>query len=557
MLEIIKRDGVLKNFDARFYRKDKSVFWARYSARIYPDKGWIEGVAEDITELKEAEDKRAELHRRLETLIGNLDGIVYRCKNDREWTMEYISQGCLRLTGYTPEELIDNKVLSFNDIIHPDYREFAWELWQKTLPEHRHVTLEYPIITKDGIIKWVWEHGCGVYDENDEVIALEGYITDITERKQAEEAMRESELRFSTIFHTSPMAIALTSLQNNSLMDVNEAWELLTGYSRKEALENPAFYVNLWVDLQERSRLIETLNNQSIAKDEVKIRRKTGEILDVMMLATVIEISDEKFLLSMGEDITDRKKMEENIRKLNAELENRVLERTAQLEASNKELEAFSYSVSHDLKAPLRAIQGFGKILFEENAEKLSDEGKRILTIILDEANRMGQLINDLLSFSRLNQMPFEKVKVDLVQLAREEYQEHLRLEPQRTVQFNCADLPMVEGDQAMLRIVLSNLISNALKFTRERNPAIIDLGYLIQDKKTVFYLKDNGIGFNNLFADKLFGVFQRLHSAKEYEGTGIGLSLVKRIITRHGGNVWAEGEIDKGATFYFTLGNN
>jgi len=258
-----------------------------------------------------------------------------------------------------------------------------------------------------------------------------------------------------------------------------------------------------------------------------------------------------KAMLSAYEDL---KRAEDALRTLNKELDLRIRERTAQLEASNKELEAFSYSVSHDLRTPLRAINGFGQILTEDYSSMLDPEGQRLLGVISSETRRMGHLIDDLLSFSRLGRQEMESGKIEMTELVENVFKELAGLSPERIIQFECKKLPPARGDIAMIRVALTNLISNAIKFTHPRNPAVIEIGGIVENGETIYYVKDNGVGFDMKYAEKLFGVFQRLHSGEVFEGTGVGLSLVQRIIHRHGGRIWAESKVNEGATFFFTL---
>lgn len=291
-----------------------------------------------------------------------------------------------------------------------------------------------------------------------------------------------------------------------------------------------------------------------ISEDITERKRQETQILAARSaLQRLLAEADQsrRALLSVVED---QKIAEEQIQKLNAELEQRIIERTAQLQAANKELEAFAYSVSHDLRSPLRAVDGFSRILLEEYEDKLDAEGKRLLNVVRTNTQRMDQLITDLLTLSRITRGEMQFSRIDMTALVHTVYHEIASSETQGAISFSVAHLPDAFGDPTLLRQAWSNLLSNATKYTMPKTERRIEIGSYAEDGMNVYFVKDNGVGFDPAYTHKLFGVFQRLHTTAEFEGNGVGLAIVQRIIHRHGGRVWAEGQVNQGATFYFAL---
>lgn len=331
-------------------------------------------------------------------------------------------------------------------------------------------------------------------------------------------------------------------------IDNAELMAQISAMLRLKAWEDERLSENERLEMLVRKR---TADLEHELKERIKAEeelQRTIQELEQSQLAA-IALSEE-----LSREMEERIQAENAVKLLNAELEQRVMFRTAQLEASNKELEAFSYSVSHDLRAPLRAINGFARILLDDYSGSLDEEGKRILHILQDNARNMSKLIDDLLDFSRLQRQELLRSPIPMNDLVSEVYRELSSLEPTGNIRCTIHPLPEIQGDESMIRQVWRNLISNAMKFSMPRDIRIIEIGALKKEGSTIFYVKDNGIGFDMKYAGKIFGVFQRLHSAAEFEGTGVGLALVQRIINRHNGRIWTESEPGSGACFYFTL---
>jgi PAS domain S-box-containing protein len=329
------------------------------------------------------------------------------------------------------------------------------------------------------------------------------------------------------------------------------------GYTEAEALGRNVREIVAEPDREAALTLIQKIKQGEIVKSfELRRLAKDGRVLDVWLTTTLLrdETGSPLAIATTERDITERKRAEKEISELNAGLERRVIERTTQLEAANKELEAFSYSVSHDLRAPLRSIDGFSQVLLEDYTDKLDAAGQDALKRVRAAAQRMAQLIDDMLKLSRVTRSELRLETVGLSAMAHAVLDELQRTQPERQVDCVIAEGIVTKGDTQLLRAVLENLLGNAWKFTGKQGCARIEFGKTQCESETTYFVRDNGAGFDMAFVDKLFGAFQRLHPVEEFPGTGIGLATVQRIIHRHGGRVWAEGALAQGATFYFTL---
>jgi PAS domain S-box-containing protein len=390
--------------------------------------------------------------------------------------------------------------------------------------------------------------------------------SEIVERKQAEEALKvslaTSELALKDLadqkFALDQHAIVAVTDVQGTISYVNEKFCAISQYSEEELIGNNHRILNSGHHPAEFfGQMYHTIANGEVWHDEIKNRAKDGSIywVDTTIVPIMSKQGKPRQYIAIRADITDLKLAQEEVHKLNDELEHRVVERTAQLETANRELEAFSYSVSHDLRAPLRHISGFSKMLVEEFGATLDPRAHHYLERIQTGTQKMGLLVDELLNLARVGRHVLRPQPTRLNSIIAEVI---AILQPDsegRRIEWRIADLTEVECDPVLVKQVFQNLLANALKFTRPRARAVIEVSHKEEDGQPVFMVRDNGVGFSMKYVDKLFGVFQRLHSTDEFEGTGIGLVTVQRIVRKHGGRVWAEGEVDKGAAFYFTLG--
>ena len=375
---------------------------------------------------------------------------------------------------------------------------------------------------------------------------------EIQGKQQAEQALKESERLFRVL--TENTSSAIFTLLGNRFAYVNPAGEQISGY-RQDELASMNF--TDIVDPEYRDQVVQ--RNLARARGEAVPPRYEIRILTkdrgprwLDMYISNIELNGQAVVIGTASDITERKEAEARILELNTTLERRVEERTAELDCALKDIEAFSFSVSHDLRAPLRAISGYSHLLISSESGHISQEAGHMLKRIEKNSQRMAELIEDILAYSRAGRQALERVDVDMAALAREAAAECCAAYPAATLQL--APLPRASGDTRMLRQVWANLIGNAMKYSSRHERSLVEIGQRQEQGETIFFVRDNGAGFDMRYADKLFGMFQRLHSEAEFPGTGVGLAIIKRLIERHGGRIWAESAPGCGATFSFTL---
>ncbi|MHB8854605.1 MAG: response regulator, partial [Ignavibacteriaceae bacterium] len=377
---------------------------------------------------------------------------------------------------------------------------------------------------------------------------------EIVIRKKNEEEL----VKLRKAVDTSGEAIFLTD-RNGIIQFINPEFTKLYGFTSDEVVGKvtPRILKSGSLSLEDYKCFWDKILNKEIVKGEILNKTKDGKL--VVIERTVSPILDEEKniigFLAVQRDISERKHAEAEIQKLNSELENRIIERTAQLESAYKELEAFSYSVSHDLRAPLRSINGFSSALLKNYSDKLDEKGKKYLQFVNSATKKMNDLIEDLIGLSRVSRAALNCSTVDLSLIVNNIISDLRKDDPSRSYEFIIEQGLSAECDKNLISIVIENLLRNSFKYSSKKPNTSIEFNVIKKDgEKNIFFVRDKGAGFNMKYAGKLFGPFQRLHSESEFPGTGIGLATVKRIINRHGGNIWAEGEIENGATFYFTL---
>lgn len=562
--------------------KDNRSFWIEQTSHFDFDTAgrFIKAFhfVKDISERKQSHARLMESEQRYRQITEAVTDYIYTVSIDGDVVAATKhGPGCTAVTGYSQDDFERDKFLWYNMVV-PEHRQAVEDQLKHLFTDSKTEPIEHRIVRKDGTVRWVRNTLVPRRNDAGQIISYDGLIQDITERKTAEEKLRSSEERNRALVSTLP-DILFVHDADGRILDYHTPesaveiapFDFLVGKRLEEVLsllgatsENipPILLVDESTGKYYRESL--ELFLAGVLKPKMAIAIRTGEMqryeycLDSgdssrFYEARLISFHDDK-ILNIIRDVTDRVNAENALRTMNDELELRVVQRTSQLTEANKELEAFSYSVSHDLRAPLRAIDSFSALLLEGNEEKFDDEGKRLIAVIRSSIRKMDLLINGLLTLSRIGRSELHITEIDMNSLAKVLVNENLPDTERKRYTVRCDDLPSIRGDESLIRQALNNLISNAVKYSAGKDLPVIEISGVVREDSAVFSVKDNGAGFNSEQSAKLFGIFQRLHTDDQFKGLGVGLSIVQRIIHRHGGSVRAEGALNVGATFFFTL---
>lgn len=551
-------EGELSNYtiEIRYVHKQNGIIWASLSMSLVmteagePD--YFIAVIEDITERKRMSEALLENERHFKRVLDRVlafTGIVS-------------SDGILEFANKTA---LDAGGLSAEDVVGKPLEETYWLAWSSETQQRMRDALKRAaageVVRYDETVRMAEGNLIDIEisiiamrDEQGKTTHLIASGLDITERKRVEAILRESEARYRTLLETAPFPVVITRLSDGILRYGNRRAEEKFGISAEQGIGELA--TDFYIDVEERNAFLDRLLRETtVADQEVRLRGADNAPFWAQISAAIIEYEGQAAIFSSINDITIRKQAEEDVRSLNKILEKRVAKRTAQLEAINKELESFAYSVSHDLKAPLRGIDGYSKLLLEDHAAQLDEEAQTFLHNIRLGAKHMAQLIEDLLAYSRLERRPFQVDQVDVEALVSKILSERSDEIAQRHIEVT---LNIVQrklcADREGIAMVLRNLIDNALKFTARTPHPQIEIGMREQQGTYILWVRDNGIGFDMSFHERIFEIFQRLQLSEDFPGTGIGLAIVRKAAQRMGGRIWAESSPGQGASFFLEL---
>ncbi|MBP3956413.1 PAS domain S-box protein [Gemmata sp. G18] len=542
--------------EAPFLSKDgRTVPFYLTGRRVtFEGQACLVGIGIDVSARQAAETRLAESEREYRELVELANSIILRWNPEGRVTL--LNEFGLRFFGYAAEEIVGRHVM---DTIVPstestgrDLRDLMAHVCADPKSFEQNVNEN---VRKNGARAWIAWTNRIIFDAQGRVVEILSIGTDVTAQRRAEQALAASERKFAALFHMAPMALSL-STGAGELVDVNQAFTDLYGVPREHVVGRRAVDVpGLYTSPDDRAELYEVLRRDGRIRNLVRTRpRADGTPVTTIASVELIDLDGSPHVLTAIADISSQKQAQEALREANATLERRVAERTDELVAANNELEAFCYSVSHDLRAPLRSIDGFSQAVLEDYQDRLDPEGASFLRRIRAAAGRMGELIDDLLTLSQVTRADLRRERVDLSAMASEVVRALQHASPERAVDVSVAPGLGADGDRNLFRILLDNLIGNAWKYTGKTPRARIEVGCEERDGAPAFFVRDNGAGFDPAYAHKLFQPFQRLHRADEFPGHGIGLATVLRIVRRHGGTVSASGSVGTGARFWFTM---
>jgi len=559
----VKNNGIY-SIEVRLRRFDGVYrWWLIRGVPVKDKKGeilkWF-GTCTDIDEIKKTDVVLRQSEEKFRNFFEN--SIVGKSMTTLDGKL-HINKAYHDILGYSEDEL---NGLKWQEITHPDELERDQKNMNSIISgEHSSRRWEKRYKHKDGHYVWIDISTFLQRNSEQEPLYFITSILDITDRKKAEETLLESRAKLEAALSSMTDAVFISN-NAGEFIEINDAFATFHKFTNKnecaKTLAEYPDFLDVYMDNGEKAPIemwavSRALRGETATNAEYTLQRKdTGETWVGSYSFSPIRDTEAHIVGSVvvGRDITEHKKEEAEIRKLNMELEQRVFDRTTQLSNANKELEAFSYSVSHDLRAPLRGIDGFSLALFEDYSAKLDDTAKNYIERIRNATKKMDGLIDSLLKLARISRIEMNLVKVDLSQLVQEIANGLTEEDKSRKAEFIIPEKITAQGDSNLLKIVLENLLYNAWKFTSKKENTIIEFGTIEENSKTVYFITDNGIGFDMQYAGKLFSAFQRLHAEKDYPGTGVGLTTVQRIIRRHNGDIYAESELNKGTTFYFTL---
>ncbi|WP_161625003.1 PAS domain S-box protein [Paramagnetospirillum caucaseum] len=463
-------------------------------------------------------------------------------QSDADGTCLYVNERWLELAGRNRDEMVGGK---WCDVVHPDDREAVGALWRRHVQGEGEFLAEMRLMRGDGSLRWVRGHAAALSDEAGPAGGMVGTIEDITAAKEAERRLRLSEEKFAKAFHASPDAMVISATRDGHYIELNDAFSAMLGYSRDEFLGRTALDLGVWAEPEDRARLVRQIRRDGQAADfESRLRRKDGQVFDVLVSVQEVVLDDQDCLLFICRDISAAKEMEA-----------RTADLLARLDASNKELEQFAYVTSHDLQEPLRMISGYAQLIERRYRGRLDGDADEFIAFLVDGAKRMQAMIQDLLEYSRVERLGGQFTEFGLGTVLDEVRRNLGAALAEAGGSIEIGPMPPVTADRSQVLRLFQNLIGNALKYRSPERPPRVTVSAESGPRGWVFSVADNGIGIEPAYFDRIFLVFQRLHTREHYDGTGIGLAICKKIIERHGGRIWVESEAGRGSVFRFTLG--